>query len=524
MADRVGQRYGDYRLTRLLGRGSFGDVYLAEHIHDTTLAAVKVLQTRLAHEDLKEFINEASTNFRLKHPHIVQMLDFGIGADDIPFLVMDYAPKGTLRQRYPKGTRLPLDTVVSYVKQVAAALQYAHDKRVIHRDIKPENILLGPNNEVWLSDFGIAVVAHSTRSMDIQSKGGTAPYMAPEQIQGKPRPASDQYALGIIAYEWLCGNRPFNGTATEIALQHFSVPPPLLRGKDPTISPDVEQVVLTALAKDPKDRFANISAFATVLEQACLPKQSSLTTSTLVPPTPLPSPSLPPASTVVLSQSPTSLRSPMPKVIAEAPPAPKLSTPLRTPPDSLGKALRALPRQYFKVLTKPSVATFTEEMSKANWSSIWVQLIGLATILSFLLKVVNSLSLSILITSIPLVTCIFFMNMGFTYLIAKGFRGQGTFLTQMYTYLLFWVPLGIIISSLNLVAYYLAELGLYIGLLVALPLALILVISGIMRCHRPIMAVHLLSRGKAVGVVLISMMVVFLVLVLGIDIVSIILR
>src|SRR5713226_6121031 len=116
--DRVGQCFGDYRLTRWLGGGSFGDVYLGEHIHDKTLAAVKVLQARLTDkEDLKDFINEART-FRLRNTHIVQLLDFGIGDGDIPFLVMDYAPNGTLRQRHPRGTQLPLITIVTYIKQV----------------------------------------------------------------------------------------------------------------------------------------------------------------------------------------------------------------------------------------------------------------------------------------------------------------------------------------------------------------------------------------------------------------------
>ena len=540
MADRVGQRFGNYRLIRLLGQGSFGDVYLGEHIHDTTLAAVKILQARLAHEDLKKFINEASTNFRLKHQHIVQMLDFGIGADDTPYLVMDYAPKGTLRQRYPKGIRLSPETVVSYVKQVAAALQYAHDKRVIHRDVKPENILLGPNNEIWLSDFGIASVAQSTGTLDTDKPGGTIPYMAPEQIQGKPRLASDQYALGIIAYEWLCGIRPFNGTATEIALQHISALPPPLRGKDPTIPLEVEQVVLTALAKDPKDRFVSVSAFATALEQACLPKQSF--------------PSAPP---VVPSQPPISSRLHMPKIIVGTPLVLKPpGAAVRIPPDSPGNAIRELSRQYLKVLTKPSIATFTEEMSKATWGSVWLQLIGLATIgglisftlsfftnAGFLAGLIQSLiilipftsvvlssgsitpqqhglilSLGILFTSIPLIICIFFVKMGITYLFT-GIRGQqGKFLAQIYTYLLFWVPLSVIISSLILVAFNFS-LGPY-----PLLIALVLDIYGIVLNIFSIKAVHRLSGGSATEVVLISIIGLFLVLGLGIVIVSIIIR
>ncbi len=271
MADRVGQQFGDYRLTRFLGRGSFGDVYLGEHVHDNTLAAIKVLQARLTPEDLKEFINEVSTTFRLQHPNIVRLLDFGIGADDTPFLAMDYAPNGTLRQRNPKGTRLPLDTIVTYIKHIAVALQYAHDKRRVHRDVKPDNILLGPNNEVLLSDFGIASVAHGTQSLNTQKEAGSVPYMAPEQLQGKPRPASDQYALGIIVYEWLCGERPFNGAYWEIVSQHLSTPPPSFN-KDLKISPEVEQVVMMAMAKDPHQRFASIQAFANALEQARQPK------------------------------------------------------------------------------------------------------------------------------------------------------------------------------------------------------------------------------------------------------------
>jgi serine/threonine protein kinase len=280
MTDRIGQRFGEYRLTCFLGRGSFGDVYLGEHLQDHTLAAVKVLQARLTNEDLKEFINEASTTFRLKHPHIVQLLDFGVGADDALFLVMAYAPNGTLRQCYPKGARLPLDTVVSYVNQIAEALQYAHDRKLIHRDVKPENILLGLNNELLLSDFGIAIVTHSSRSPGTQDNAGTIVYMAPEQIRGRPRPASDQYALGIIAYEWLCGARPFNGTATEIAMQHLLEPPPSLCEKVPTIPSGVEQVIMTALAKDPQQRFASVQAFARALAITAQPPSQTVTLDT----------------------------------------------------------------------------------------------------------------------------------------------------------------------------------------------------------------------------------------------------
>src|SRR6266568_6931635 len=224
MADRVGQQLGNYQLIRLLGEGGFAEVYLGEHIHLGTQAAIKVLHTQLTSDDVDKFRTEARTIARLIHPNIVRVLEFGIEGKT-PFLVMDYAPNNTLRQRHPKGIVLPLSTIVSYVKQVAEALQYAHDEKLIHRDVKPENMLLGRRREVLLSDFGLAVMAQSTRFQDLQNVAGTLSYTAPEQIQGKLRPASDQYSLGVVVYEWLCGTRPFHGSYEEVAIQHVLSPP-----------------------------------------------------------------------------------------------------------------------------------------------------------------------------------------------------------------------------------------------------------------------------------------------------------
>jgi serine/threonine protein kinase len=211
--NRIGQQLGNYKLTQLLGQGGFAEVYLGEHVYLKVPAAIKVLHTQLSdRDDIESFLREAQFVARLAHPNIVRVLDFGI-VEQVPFLVMDYAQNGTLRQRYPRGTQLPLAPVVSYVKQVASALQYAHDERLIHRDIKPENMLLGRHDEVLLSDFGIALVAQSSRYQNEEDViGGTAAYMSPEQIQGKSRPASDQYSLAIVVYEWLTGERPFQGS------------------------------------------------------------------------------------------------------------------------------------------------------------------------------------------------------------------------------------------------------------------------------------------------------------------------
>jgi len=238
MTDRVGQRLGNYRLVRLLGRGGFAEVYLGQHVRLNMQAAIKVLHTQLADDDAANFHREAETIVSLLHPHIVRLLDFDV-KDGVPFLIMDYAPNGSLRQLHPKGMPLPLSTIISYTRQAASALQYAHDKKIIHRDVKPENMLLGRNHEVLLSDFGIAMMTQSSRYQATQETVGTIYYMAPEQIQGKPRLASDQYALGVVIYEWLSGDRPFHGSFTEIAAQHLAVPPPPLREKAPEISPAV---------------------------------------------------------------------------------------------------------------------------------------------------------------------------------------------------------------------------------------------------------------------------------------------
>jgi len=279
---RDGQRVGNYRLVRLLGRGGFAEVYLAEHFYLNTQAAVKLLSTQLAHEGIDGFRKEAQMIASLVHPHIVRVLDFGV-EDSIPYLAMDYAPNGTLRQRHPRESRLPLQVVVNYVQQVAGALQYAHDRRLIHRDVKPENMLVGRNDEVLLSDFGIALVAQSSRYQSTQNIAGTLAYMAPEQIQAHPRPASDQYALGIVAYEWLGGQRPFQGTMTEIAIKHATAAPPSLRQLVPDLPQAVEHVILTALHKDPHDRFPSAQAFAQALEQAS--RQAPASGQTSGPPT-----------------------------------------------------------------------------------------------------------------------------------------------------------------------------------------------------------------------------------------------
>jgi len=270
VVDRIGQQFGNYRLVRFLGQGGFAEVYLGEHMHLKSQVAVKVLHTRLVARQQELFLREARTIASLDHAGIVHVLDCGV-EHGVPFLVMTYAPHGSLRQLYPDGTRLSIASILSYVRPIAAVLMYAHEHKLIHRDIKPENILLDGNKEVLLSDFGIAVVSSSTTSPDTKEVAGTISYMAPEQIMGKPRAASDQYALGIIVYEWLCGELPFRGTFLEICTQHLYAPPPSLCEKTATVSPVLEKVVFKALAKEPYQRFASVQDFVDALEECLRP-------------------------------------------------------------------------------------------------------------------------------------------------------------------------------------------------------------------------------------------------------------
>jgi serine/threonine protein kinase len=262
-----GRQFGNYRLLTLIGEGGSSEVYLGKHLYLGTEAAIKILDTRLKDNEFAQFSNEARTLINLHHPHIVRILDFGMEAG-VPFIVMSYAPYGSLGQRHPVGTHLPLAVILSYVNSIAAALQYAHEKHLIHRDIKPDNLLIGNEHEIVLSDFGIAVAAHNTHSLRTQDAIGTVTYMAPEQLRKKARPASDQYALGVVVYEWLCGEPPFDGSPIEVAMQHLHDSPQPLREKIPDLAPAVEQVVLKALAKEPHQRFTSVQEFAEALEQA----------------------------------------------------------------------------------------------------------------------------------------------------------------------------------------------------------------------------------------------------------------
>src|SRR6266487_3614533 len=285
--DRAGQRLGNYRLTRWLAKGAFADVYLGEHIYLSSQVAIKVLHTQVDAHATEDFLTEARHLSHLMHPHIIRVFDFGI-EHQTAYLVMDYAPHGNLRALHPPGTTVPFETVVAYTSAIASALQFAHDQHLLHRDLKPENLLVGPKHEVLLSDFGLALLTAGSETVQVQQRFGTLGYMAPEQIRGQISPASDQYALAVMVYQWLSGHLPFHGSAAELANEHRSLFLASLSELHPDISSSVEEVVFKALSQDPQSRFVDVLSFAATFEEAIqvsspVPQAPAIDTELLVP-------------------------------------------------------------------------------------------------------------------------------------------------------------------------------------------------------------------------------------------------
>ena len=263
-----GRAFGDYYLERGVGRGGTADVYLAMHTVLKRYAAVKVLHvcSLSQPEDVAAFEEEARTLAKLEHRHIIDIYHFGVEAG-IPYIVMRYAPE-SMRQRHPRGSVLQPEIVVGYVRQIAEALQYAHDRGLVHRDIKPENLLFDSSGTLRVSDFGIAVPTASRR-IDRVDIIGTVAYMSPEQFGEEVDRQSDQYSLGIVVYEWLTGRLPFAVKTDAEAVQHHKhAPVPPMAGAGLSISLEVEEVVKKALAKDPQQRFETITHFAQALAKA----------------------------------------------------------------------------------------------------------------------------------------------------------------------------------------------------------------------------------------------------------------
>jgi len=263
---------GRYRIERRIGSGGMADVYLAEDTHLGRQVALKVLHRRFAQdaEFVERFRREASAAAGLQHPHVVGVYDRG-EHEGTYYIAMEYLRGRTLKE--VGGAEAPVDQLraIDIGIQILQAAGFAHRNGVVHRDFKPHNVMLDDQGTVKVTDFGIAR-AGASEMTEAGSIMGTAQYLSPEQAQGQDVTArSDIYSIGVMLYELLTGRLPFEGeSAVAIALKHMSEPPPALNREGLSIEPNLEAVVLGALAKEPAARWQSAEDFAAALE-ACRP-------------------------------------------------------------------------------------------------------------------------------------------------------------------------------------------------------------------------------------------------------------
>ena len=256
-----GQKISDrYQIIKSIGEGGMANVYLA---YDTILernVAVKVLRGDLANDEkfVRRFQREALQASSLSHPNIVEVYDVGEDNGEY-YIVMEYVEGKHLKSLLKKRGKLTITEVVDIMLQVTSGLTVAHDSYIIHRDIKPQNIMILDNGLVKLTDFGIALAMNSTQLTQTNSVMGSVHYLPPEGASGKGATLqSDIYSLGILMYELLTGKLPFRGeTAVEIALKQLKEPMPSIRKEIPDIPQSIENIILRATAKNPKNRYAD---------------------------------------------------------------------------------------------------------------------------------------------------------------------------------------------------------------------------------------------------------------------------
>jgi serine/threonine-protein kinase len=268
MKDLTGKQWGRFQIIEERGRGGMAVVYKAYDEVLKRTVALKVLLPLLAanREFTRRFNREAITAANLRHPGIVVIYDVG-AHENFQYIVMEYLEGPTLQQEIQEKGAMPIARVISILKQLAEALDYAHDQGLVHRDVKPANIIIGAHDLVTLTDFGLVKAATNTQITGEGAAIGTLKYMSPEQAQGTPIDSrSDIYSLGVVVYEMLLGETPFAGNTPYQTLQQLiHEPPPPLSQRNPQIPAMVERVVLQALAKEPQMRFSTAGRFAEAL-------------------------------------------------------------------------------------------------------------------------------------------------------------------------------------------------------------------------------------------------------------------
>ena len=274
-----GQKINErYEILKSIGEGGMANVYLA---HDTILdrdVAIKVLRGDLENDEkfIRRFQREAKSVSDLSHPNIVEVFDVG-EEDGQHYIVMEYIDGKTLKQLVQKRGALTVPEVVDIMSQLTDGLAQAHDAYIIHRDIKPQNIMILDNGIIKITDFGIAMSMNATQLTQTNSVMGSVHYLPPEQASGKGATTkSDIYSAGILMYELLTGSVPFKGdNAVEIALKQMKERIPSIRKQNPLIPQSVENIVLKATAKNPKNRYDNIREMHEDLVHALDPEKEN---------------------------------------------------------------------------------------------------------------------------------------------------------------------------------------------------------------------------------------------------------
>ncbi len=275
-----------YRVSRRIGEGGMGIVYLAEHEALRKQVALKVLAAttgKLDRESVTRFEREAIAAANIKHPNVAEAMDFGRLEDGGFYLVMEYAPGVTLRRYMKEHRPVPQEHALAILEQVGDAIAAAHEHGIIHRDLKPENVIVSEETKrVKVIDFGIAKLRSSTFGTNmtgltqVGTVFGTPEYMSPEQVMGQAVDArADQYALGVLAFELLAGRPPFQADEiAQVMMMHAGAPVPSLREHAPNVSSELEAVISRMLAKLPEERFESVASAMKALTDARSAKEA----------------------------------------------------------------------------------------------------------------------------------------------------------------------------------------------------------------------------------------------------------
>src|SRR2546421_2390406 len=266
----AGAKIGPYEVIEQVGRGGMATVFKAYQPALERMVAIKVLPEFLAEDDQfrERFRREAVAIAKLRHPGILAVYEHG-EFETQPYIVTEFVAGGTFADEL--GRPIQMSRALAVLATVASALDYAHERGVLHRDVKPSNILVSKDGTAVLGDFGLArMMATNERLTRLDMVVGTPEYMSPEQCAGRDTDAaSDQYALGVVAFEALTGRVPYHAeTPAAVMLAQMQAPLPDPRGVNPSLSPAIDQALERALAKDPAARFPSCTAFVKALEPA----------------------------------------------------------------------------------------------------------------------------------------------------------------------------------------------------------------------------------------------------------------